>query len=139
MNTINLNKLMAHTISMAKQHPDDQFIFTFAPSGQDTVYEGQKIDLPPNLTLSGAIDRVLEILGITPKEVQAKKNEALRKHIFDIISDAVLDLTFYDRKEDDELGYREFNRLVMEGVITVDEMVEVFRKNIKNLENDCYK
>lgn len=46
------------------------------------------------------------------------------------IKDAVGDLLYYDRKEDEHLPLGVIEGLVKNGQITIDEMVEVFRSEL---------
>ncbi len=39
---------------------------------------------------------------------------------------------YYDRKEDEELSAVQLNQAVKEGIITIDEMVNEFRKHLES-------
>lgn len=59
----------------------------------------------------------------------------LRQKISNTISDLVVDFLYYDRKEDDELGVGDVDQAVKDDVISVDEMVYLFRNAlVKGLE-----
>lgn len=61
----------------------------------------------------------------------------MKKIIEDTISDMVMDLLYYDRKEDDELPLGVIDNLVNDGLLTADEIVEMFRiKLIEGLQED---
>lgn len=51
----------------------------------------------------------------------------LRQKISNTISDLVVDFLYYDRKGDDELGVGDIDQAVKDDVISVDEMVYLFR------------
>lgn len=57
------------------------------------------------------------------------KNE-IKQIILNVISDLVSDFVYYDRKEDDYLPRDSIENAVLSGQITVDEMVEQFRKSL---------
>lgn len=58
-----------------------------------------------------------------------------RWHTLACIEDGVSDLLYYDRKEDEDLPRDAIEGLVAEGILSVDEMVDHFRKHlIKGLE-----
>jgi hypothetical protein len=50
--------------------------------------------------------------------------------ILDTITDLVSDFAHYDRKEDEQLDTVQLHEAVKSGVITIDEMVEKFRKEL---------
>ncbi len=52
--------------------------------------------------------------------------------ILDTISDLCSDFLYYDRKGDEDLTIEELNYAVRNGEITIDEMVDEFRKNLIN-------
>ncbi len=56
----------------------------------------------------------------------------MKQIILNTISDLVSDFVYYDRKEDEDLTYNQLSDAVKTGEITVDEMVEEFRKNLEN-------
>jgi len=57
--------------------------------------------------------------------------EEKREMIFNIISDSILDMLVYDRK-DDEYCPREFiETAVKDGTITINEMVEKFQEGLQ--------
>jgi len=54
----------------------------------------------------------------------------------DTISDIVTDLLFYDRKEDKELPAGAIEEAIKNGVISIDYIVDIFRKEVeKNLKD----
>lgn len=46
------------------------------------------------------------------------------------IRDLVSDFTYYNRKNDEELSSEDLQKAVKDGEITIDEMVEEFRKEL---------
>ena len=50
--------------------------------------------------------------------------------IFSTVSDLVLDLIYYDRKEDEELPRGAIEQAVKSGEVSIDEMVELFKLKI---------
>lgn len=61
------------------------------------------------------------------------ENKATRKEkILGLVSDAVSDLMYYDRKEDDDLPRGSIQEAIENGEITVDEMVRAFRDAIED-------
>jgi len=59
----------------------------------------------------------------------------IRENIFNTISDLVLDLMYYDRKEDETLPRGDIEKAVHNKYISIDEMVSEFRENlVKALE-----
>jgi hypothetical protein len=50
--------------------------------------------------------------------------------ILNYISDMCTDFLYYDRKEDEDLPLGEIEKAVKSGDITVEEMVEAFRKEL---------
>lgn len=54
----------------------------------------------------------------------------------EIILSAITDLTscflYYDRKEDEDLSSEDIEDAVENGIITIDEMVEEFRRNLED-------
>lgn len=56
--------------------------------------------------------------------------EAHVKHIDGYISDLIADFLYYDRKEDATLPRGEIDRMVRDGEITIDDMVESFRTHL---------
>ena len=63
-------------------------------------------------------------------------NTARRETVFNTIDDLVINLTFYDRKEDEDLPLGVIEEMVKAGEVTIDEMVERFRQQLtENLED----
>lgn len=51
--------------------------------------------------------------------------------ILDTVSDLVGRFVYYDRKEDENLSREALNQALRDGVVTVDEIVAVFRYDIE--------
>ena len=47
------------------------------------------------------------------------------------VHDLVMDFLYYDRKEDEDLKVGEIEDAIKNGTVTVDEIVESFRKYLK--------
>lgn len=60
----------------------------------------------------------------------------MKQNILDLIEDLVGDFVYYDRKGCEILTMEQLNDAVKEGVITVDEMVEHFKKHLEQSFND---
>ncbi len=60
----------------------------------------------------------------------------MKQIIIDRIKDLCSDFLYYDRKEDEELSFKQLNKAVESGVITIDEMVSEFRKQLENTFNN---
>ena len=54
----------------------------------------------------------------------------MRKIIEAAISDLVKDFVMYDRREDEDLPAGAIEHAVRNGEITIDEMVEIFRREL---------
>lgn len=52
------------------------------------------------------------------------------EHIDGYISDLIADFLYYDRKQDNNLPRGEIERMVTDGEITIDDMVESFRTHL---------
>ena len=61
----------------------------------------------------------------------AGSNEELKTLIEGTISDLVSAFVYYDRKEDEELPRGEIERLLDEGVITAEWIVEKFAEKLR--------
>ena len=59
----------------------------------------------------------------------------MKEMILLTIDDLCSDFTYYDRKEDEQLSKEQLNESVKSGEITIDEMVERFRKNLEETYN----
>ena len=59
----------------------------------------------------------------------------MKQLILDKISDLCSDFLYYDRKEDEDLSIKQLKSAVESGEITVDEMVDEFRRNLENTFN----
>lgn len=60
----------------------------------------------------------------------------MKQLILDVISDLCSDFLYYDRKEDEQLSDERLNDAVKNGDITIDEMVDAFRKHLEDTFND---
>jgi hypothetical protein len=60
----------------------------------------------------------------------------MKEVILNTIDDLCSSFLYYDRKEDEELSMEQLNEAVKKGKITIDEMVEKFRKNLEDTFND---
>jgi hypothetical protein len=60
----------------------------------------------------------------------------MKQNILNKITDLCSRFLYYDRKEDEDLSMAQLNEAVKSGEITVDEMVDEFRKNLENTFND---
>ncbi len=56
----------------------------------------------------------------------------MKQKIENTIIDMVSNLLYYDRKEDSSLPLEAIDDAVRDGIITVDEMVEIFKKQLSN-------
>jgi hypothetical protein len=61
----------------------------------------------------------------------------MKKKILDTIRDLVSDFVYYDRRGDDELSIKQLNNAVYSGQITIDEMVEEFKKQLGEVYPNC--
>ncbi len=53
------------------------------------------------------------------------------KIVFDTVDDLVSSFLYYDRKEDEDLPVGRVQELIQAGVITVDQIVERFRRGLR--------
>ncbi len=60
----------------------------------------------------------------------------MKQLILDTISDLCASFLYYDRKEDEELSAKDIYESVKSGEITIDEMVDAFRKHIEDTINN---
>ncbi len=58
-------------------------------------------------------------------------NEKRRELILETVRDLVADFLYYDRKEDEELGPDEIDEAIDEGDLTIDEITEAFRDEVR--------
>lgn len=72
-----------------------------------------------------------EIVSENIQEVEFEENP-IKEIILSTISDLCSDFLYYDRKGDEDLSIEKLNEAVGNGVITIDEMVAEFRKNLVN-------
>lgn len=66
-------------------------------------------------------------------EVEGQKypdEHILKERITNVISDTLVDLLYYNRKEDDDLPIGAIEDAIEHGIITVDEILELVRKQI---------
>lgn len=54
-----------------------------------------------------------------------------KQNILATVSDLVANFAYYDRKEDEELPRGEIEEAIQKGEITIDEIVECFRKELE--------
>ena len=52
--------------------------------------------------------------------------------VVSIIKDTVSDFLYYDRKEDEEMSREDIQRVFDDGLITIDEAVNLFREELIN-------
>jgi len=57
---------------------------------------------------------------------------ATNQYVKGVISDSVLNFLVYDRKSDEYLPRGEIERLLTDGELTVDEIVNEFRMNLES-------
>lgn len=55
----------------------------------------------------------------------------MRERIIGVVSDNVSDLLYYDRKGDEDLPVGSIEKAILDGVISIEEIVEIFRDNLK--------
>ena len=68
------------------------------------------------------------------REYEIRREEeimSLRQTIMTTVDDLVRDFVYYDRKEDDELSAADLESAISCGQVTVDEIVERFRVQLK--------
>ena len=68
-------------------------------------------------------------------DAETKPKKVEKQVILDMIDDLVLRFTYYDRKESVALPRGSLERALEEGEITVDEMVNQFRKSLEETFN----
>lgn len=56
----------------------------------------------------------------------------MKQQILNTISDLCSDFLYYNRKEDEDLSMEQLNQAVNSGEITIDEMVNEFRKHLED-------
>lgn len=56
----------------------------------------------------------------------------MKQHILNTISDLCSNFLYYDRKECENLTKEQLYEAVKNNEITIDEMVDEFRKNLEN-------
>ncbi len=61
-------------------------------------------------------------------------NTWMKRAILMEIRQHVTDLTYNDRKEDERLSIGQFNSAFKEGIITINEAVEEFRKGFEGID-----
>lgn len=55
----------------------------------------------------------------------------MKKLILATISDLCSNFLYYDRKDDEDLTMEQLNEAVASGEITIDEMVDAFRRHLE--------
>ncbi len=79
--------------------------------------------------------RIREIEPLVGLLMEKIMNEETKTLILACVSDSVIDLLYYDRKEDEDLPRGVIEEAIKNGTITTDEIVETFKKDlIKGLE-----
>lgn len=61
-----------------------------------------------------------------------KNRSSMKEKILNLIKDLCSDFLYYDRKEDSEISVDQLIYAVNDGEITIEEMVQEFRKNLEN-------
>lgn len=56
----------------------------------------------------------------------------MKELILNTIEDLCSDFLYYDRKENEDLSYEQLKGAVLSGEITIDEMVDKFRKHLED-------
>lgn len=56
----------------------------------------------------------------------------MKETIINTIKDLCADFLYYDRKEDEDLSADDLEEAVKNGTVTIDEMVETFRKQLED-------
>ena len=56
----------------------------------------------------------------------------MKQIILNTITDLCSNFLYYDRKEDKDLSAEDLEEAVENGTITIDEMVEEFRRHLEN-------
>jgi len=56
----------------------------------------------------------------------------MKQIILNTITDLCSNFLYYDRKEDEDLSVEDLEEAVENGTITIDEMVEEFRRHLEN-------
>jgi len=60
----------------------------------------------------------------------------MKQEILNTISDLCSSFLYYDRKEDEVLTMEALNDAVKNGIITIDEMTEEFKKHLEDTFNN---
>lgn len=60
----------------------------------------------------------------------------IKQKIIGVVSDAMADLLYYDRKEDENLPVGAIEAAISAGEITVEEIIAVVRKELESSVND---
>jgi hypothetical protein len=85
---------------------------------------------PPEVQLLAALAKVM-----TPPATRASQDEVssdLRQTILDTVHDLVSNFAYYDRKGDENLSSDTLQKAVVQGVITVDEIVAFFHECLQS-------
>lgn len=59
----------------------------------------------------------------------------IKKNIEDCIHDTVFDFLVYERRGDDILPYGKIQKEIIDGNISIDEIVSIFKKNMETYMN----
>jgi len=89
------------------------------------------IDDDGDIHLFGNDDDTFIELSVMESDEFNKSTEVLKTSVKNIISDMVADFLYYDRKEDDQIGVGDIDKLTRTGKMTVDEMTNVFRNELE--------
>ena len=57
--------------------------------------------------------------------------EEAKQWLIDTVNDMFMDMCYYDRKEDDEMSPEHLNSLMKNGIISKEDMIEVFTNQIE--------
>jgi hypothetical protein len=102
---------------------------------EETVVDEEDIDF--NKSYEDAIENLNELTGDSETiEVEFEEENPIKKVILNTIEDLCSNFLFYNRKEDENLSIEQLNEAVKSGFITIDEMVEEFRKHLTNTFKD---
>lgn len=50
--------------------------------------------------------------------------------LVNVIKDSVVDLLYYDRKEDEDLPVGAIEEMIEGGILSIDEMVEIYKNEL---------
>lgn len=96
----------------------------------------KSVDSSKTYGVKGILDMTIELKSYYNWLQSRRENKInkiyMKQNILNTISDLCSDFLYYDRKEDDELSADQLVEAVKIGEITIDEMVNEFRKNLEN-------